>query len=243
VPESSPHPELLSSLGRLARGLSALFWGLPIALVVCVQTAKSDWLRPFGVFPAVITTALLYYGLTLLGHFQEQERVWRSSLDRAKGLALVNIGLSPFLYFWNKIPENAYFEHMVHLLTITGLIFLLALNPTLLRLALMLPDETLRVETRLFTALNRYLLATTIVVLSFYFILGQYFPLGFERALELLIRLNPFPQSSASIAEFLGRGGILLFLLLVLLPLAMTMALIWKIKEVILSSVFGTGSG
>jgi hypothetical protein len=28
---------------------------------------------------------------------------------------------------------------------------------------------------------------------------------------------------------------------LVLLPLAMTMALIWKIKEVILDSVFGAG--
>src|SRR6267143_1013698 len=102
VPESGPNPELLSSLGRLVRGLSALFWGIPVALVACVQTAKSDWLRPFGVFPALITTALLYYGLTLSGHFQEQERVWRSSLDRAKVLALVNIGLSPFLYFWHK---------------------------------------------------------------------------------------------------------------------------------------------
>jgi len=83
VPESGPNPELLSSLGRLVRGLSALFWGIPVALVACVQTAKSDWLRPFGVFPALITTGLLYYGLTLLESFQQQERVWHVALPAA----------------------------------------------------------------------------------------------------------------------------------------------------------------
>src|SRR5437762_1068411 len=99
VPDSAPNPELLSSLGRLVRGLSALFWGLPIALVLCVQSAKSDWLHPLGVVPALITTTMLYHGLVLLGHFQQQERVWRIALDRVKALALINIGFAPFLYF------------------------------------------------------------------------------------------------------------------------------------------------
>ena len=35
------------------------------------------------------------------------------------------------------------------------------------------------------------------------------------------------------------RGGLWFLMLLVLLPLAMTMALLWKTKEVILESVFG----
>jgi heme/copper-type cytochrome/quinol oxidase subunit 4 len=35
------------------------------------------------------------------------------------------------------------------------------------------------------------------------------------------------------------RGGFWLLILFTLLPLAMTMALIWKTKEVILDSVFG----
>src|SRR6266567_3957995 len=59
VPDPAPNPELLSSLGRLVRGLSALFWGLPIALVVCVQTAKGEWFEKFGIAPPVIATALL----------------------------------------------------------------------------------------------------------------------------------------------------------------------------------------
>ena len=34
-----PNPELLRALGRLARGLSALFWGLPTALIIGVRAA------------------------------------------------------------------------------------------------------------------------------------------------------------------------------------------------------------
>jgi len=73
--DPAPNPELLRSLGRVVRGLSALFWGLPIALYICVQTAKSDWIRSLGYlgyFPAALTTGLLFYGLSLLGHFQNR---------------------------------------------------------------------------------------------------------------------------------------------------------------------------
>jgi len=239
VPESGANPELLSSLGRLVRGLSALFWGLPIALVVCVQTAKGDWLRAFGIFPALITTGLLYYGLALLGNFQRQERVWRQSLDQAKSLAMVNIGLSPFLYFWNRLPGNSYFEQVAHLNVISGLLFLLWLNPVLFRLVSMLPDENLRVETRLFTGLSRSLLLVTVALMASYFVLTQYFPQLFQRGLDLILQFNPFPDRAGSIMELLDRGGSWLLLFLILLPVAMTMALTWKIKEVILSSVFG----
>src|SRR6266496_6571796 len=69
--ESAPNAELLSSLGRLVRGLSALFWGLPVALVVCVQTAKGEWFEKLGVVPPLCAMALLFYGLGLLGHFQK----------------------------------------------------------------------------------------------------------------------------------------------------------------------------
>ncbi len=38
--------------------------------------------------------------------------------------------------------------------------------------------------------------------------------------------------------DLAARLGVLFMLLLILLPLALTMALIWKIKETILASVF-----
>ena len=42
-----------------------------------------------------------------------------------------------------------------------------------------------------------------------------------------------------AVLDLTGAGGAWLVMFLGLLPLAMTMALLWKIKEVILSSVFG----
>jgi hypothetical protein len=222
--EPAPNPELLASLGRLVRGLSAIFWGLPIGLVVCVQTAKGDLLRPLGAAPPIVATALLFYGLGLLGHFQKQERVWRAALDRARVFALINLGLSPFLFWWNQVPSNRFFNSMIELMALTTLIFLFALNPVLCRLTAMLPDETLRQETKLFTTVNRLLLTATIMVVVFYFVLA---------------RINQLPPLLIVLLSHLERAGLWLATFLILLPVAMTMALVWKTKEVILAGVFG----
>src|SRR5215207_8395224 len=111
MPDSPPNPELLRSLGRLVRGLSALFWGLPITLIVCFHTgsARVEGLRSFGMVPALATTGLLAFGLWQLADFQKQERVWRSSLDRARIFSLINFGLSPFLFWWNRMPSNTFY--------------------------------------------------------------------------------------------------------------------------------------
>src|SRR5688572_22181258 len=225
--EPEAKPDVLPALGRLARGLSALFWGLPVALVICVQTAQADWLRPLGVVAPLLVTSLLFFGLWLLGTFQPQERIWIAALDRAKALALINVGLSPFLCWWNRMPWHPFYNAMVHLMLFTSLFFLFALNPVLQRLAAMLPDETLRIETRIFTSINRGLLIATMTFLLGYF------------ALMRVTHLPPFVIHFLVLWEHLGEW---ITLFLVLLPTATTMALIWKTKEVILSSVFGSES-
>ena len=153
-----PNADLLRSLGRLARGLSALFWGLPASLIVCAETARADWLRPFSIIPALVGTSLLLYGLWLMSSFQKQERPWRLALDRAKLLGLVNLGLCPFLYWQNKMPAQPFFNAAVLVLILSAILFLFNLNVVLKQLGAMLPDETLRQETLLFTVLNRWLL-------------------------------------------------------------------------------------
>ena len=225
VPELAPNPELLSSLGRLVRGLSALFWGLPIALVVCVQTANGEWSTQFGVFPPVIATGLLLYGLNLLGRFQKQERIWILALDRARIFALVNLGLSPFLFWWNQIQSQSFFNTMVWVMAASGLLFLLALNPVLGRLSAMLPDETLRLETKFFTRINCYILSLDFAFLALYLSAPWLERIGLSFPIRLPAGFQP---------GVLGLG-----LLLVLIPVAMTMALLWKTKEVIVSSIFG----
>ena len=51
------------------------------------------------------------------------------------------------------------------------------------------------------------------------------------------LRLGIIPAGRR--VSVIERGSLWFLILLVLLPLAMTMALLWKTKEVILESVFG----
>jgi len=224
---SPPNPQLLRSLGKLARGLSALFWGLPTALLVGVETARADWLKPLGFVPALVVNALLVYGLWQMAEFQKQERPWRQALDRTLLLAIILFGLCPFIYWRNQLPEEAFFADAVLVLELAGVLFLFNLNLVLRRLGAMLPDETLRSETRQFTAFNRWLLVGLLL-------LGM----GIAALLQI-------PHPSPPVGRILiwaNRAGDLLLIFFILLPLAMTMALIWKTKEVILDAVFGTRS-
>jgi hypothetical protein len=224
-PMTSPNAELLRSLGQLARGLSALFWGLPAALIICVETARASFLKPLGLIPALAATGLLFYGLMQMGHFKNQERPWRTALDRAKIFALVNFSLCPFLYWQNKMPQQTFFNAMLLVFAFCGVFFLFSLNVVLKQLGAILPDETLRHETRQFTALNRALLVMLLVFAAAYFI---------------LLREPHLPAALGALFVWINRFSFWALTFFALLPLAMTMALIWKTKEVILDGVFGS---
>lgn len=223
MPEPAAKTELMCSLRSLIRGLSALFWGLPLSLVVCVQSAAQEWLKPLGILPPVFATGLLLYGLIQLGHFQKQERIWLAVLERAKLFALVNVGLSPFIYWWQKLPQVAFYTQAITILAVSGLLFVFNLNKVLRRLSAMLPDETLRTETALFTSMNLYLIIALMVLTLLYFALAQ---------------VDTLPQMLIDFLGLMSQARRLLVVVLVLIPLAMTMTLLWKIKEAVLASVF-----
>jgi hypothetical protein len=231
-PYARSDAELLRSLGRLARGLSALFWGLPAALIVCAETARIELLKPIGIVPAIAVNALLLFGLWQMGSFQKQERPWRNALDRAKLLGLVNLGLCPFLFFENKMPDQLFFRAAVFVLVLSGLLFLFNLNFVIKQLGAMLPDETLRQETRQFTVLNRWLLVGWVTFLAASIAIPQTLDLGGQ--FHLPENFDP------KILFLLQHVETAVLLFLGLAPLAITMALIWKTKETILDSVFGS---
>jgi hypothetical protein len=219
-----PNAELLRSLGRLARALSALFWGLPASLVICAETARADWLRTLGIVPVLAGTGLLLYGLWQMSDFQKQERPWRNALDRAKLPGLVNFALCPFLYWQNQMPGQPFFNAAVFVLALSALLFLFNLNVVLKQLGAMLPDETLRHETRTFTSLNRWLLIGLLFLGTGHVVFLQ------SQRLQLALGNSSY---------WLNQLGFWTLTFFALLPLAMTMALLWKTKEVILDSVFG----
>jgi hypothetical protein len=224
--EITPKAQVLRSLGRLVRGLSMLFWSLPLVLIFFVETAKTDWLQGFGalaIIPAVAISAMLWWALTHLRQFQSQERIWRQAVDRAEIFAIVNVGLSPFLYWWHEMPFVPLYRACVCFLALSSVLLIIQLNRVLERLAAMLPDETLRAETKMFAGLNTWLLVGLMSATALFFGLEQMYTLPgwVDRGLE-----------------FLDEHGPWLILFVVLIPLAMTMALVWKTKELIFSSVF-----
>ena len=244
-----PVQGLMPSLGRAARGLSALFWGLPLALLACVKTAMGEGWRAFGTWgmpsargsgwlglgmdtlqaclPAGATVGLMLYGLGMLGRFQPQERVWTGALDRARLLGLLLLALIPFAHWWSVRPTERLFVESVLLLVFGGIGFMLALNRVLLRLTTMLPDLVLRADTRLFSRVNACLIGM----------------LGVLVGLEAVAMQQPgiMPPYLQALVLELGESRNWLFIMLALVPLALTMTLLWKAKESIHESVFGEG--
>jgi phosphotransferase system glucose/maltose/N-acetylglucosamine-specific IIC component len=174
--------------------------------------------------PALAGTGLLLYGLWQMSDFQKQERPWLNALDRAKLLGLVNFGLCPFLYWQNKMPGQPFFNAAVFVLVLSALLFLFNVNVVLKQLGAMLPDETLRHETLLFTTLDRWLLVGLVL-------LGV--------AYAVFLHSPRLQMTLGDSSWWLDRLSFWALTFFALLPLAMTMALIWKTKQVILDSVFG----
>jgi hypothetical protein len=219
MPLPATHTELRISLGRLSRGLSALFWGLPIALILSVQAATFNWLGalgPLSHFAPPAAFALLLYGILLLRRFRPDEPGWTAALDRAQLLALTNLGLSPFLQWHQRLPDTALFSTAVLLLALFSLAFLLSLNALLRRLAAFLPDPLVQLETAALTRLSSLCLLL-LPILGIAWMAAWRWPSPPSPLRGLLIALDGFRP--------------FVFLFLTLLPLAFTMSLLWKIKE------------
>ena len=222
--------ELLRALGRLVRGLSILFWGMALTGLACLEvvyleTAPAIWrqtYRPLVFLPAFLIGPLLWHGLNQLRAFQAQERIWQRALSRAEVFAVLNAGLAPFLYWWHKFPAVPLYAACVGLLFLSSLFLLVQTNCVLQRLCAMLPDETLRAETKMFTAFNISLLLSFLAGLLIYFV---------------LTRLPAVPAWLGRGLDAAAAAGVWLALFLMLMPLAMTMALLWRIKEVIFASL------
>lgn len=225
------HSPELPGLARVVRGLSALFWSLPAVLLIDAKIATDPTWHSFGFLPSAAMSALMVYGIRQLRFFQSQERIWIASIERAEILSWLVLGLAPFPLWWSRNPEEIFLTRSLTILAFSGLFFVLALNHALFRLSLMIPDEVVRLETRLFSRINRTLLVVQIVVTVSY--------LGLTRERQILLqRREHLPTSLVEVLGTLETAKPWLLVLLVLVPVALTMTLIWKAKDVILTSVF-----
>jgi hypothetical protein len=226
---------LLKGLGAVVRGLSVLVWALPLALAIIVWTVSrvgssmptpfSNLLLSLGVAPSLGVTALMWFGAWQVGRFQPAIPGWQRCMDRARGLGLLLIGFSPFLYWWSRRPDILYFKISAAALILFGLLFMAQLNAVLRRLTAMLPDQALREETASMAKLNYALLAILGALQVVFF--------AFDRA--------TFDTLTTWVSRQYLAFSQLLVLLFMVIPIAITIALMWKIKETILEGVFSIG--
>jgi hypothetical protein len=111
----------------------------------------------------------------------------------------------------------------LNFLAMSGFLFLIQINQMLRRLAAMLPDEMLRTETRTFVSLNTWMLSAALGSLAVYIALTDW------RGAPRLIGRH------WADLQILGEW---LVLFLTLMPTAVTLALLWKIKEAIFTGFF-----
>lgn len=216
--------ELLMNLGPLTRGLSCLFWGLPMCLITCVQVAMTDWYRPLGLFafaPPTISAFLIWIGFRQLSRFRIEngsDLEWRQSVERSEIFGLVGIGLSPFVYWWSRFPNVEYFTAGMVLMGLNGLACLYQVNHNLRSISDRIPDGELREEVRFFSYLNTCLL---------------WLGLAFVAAYSALVAWKALPNSMIGLIFTLNlvRQWLLLFFLL--WPLSITMSMIWKSKRIL----------
>jgi hypothetical protein len=202
-----------------------LAWSLPVTLVVYVATARMDLLSPlqgWSFLPAMVFSAVVFFAFNQLRDFQKQERVWQQALGRAEIFAIINTGLCPFLFWWHRMPWVPLYKVCAGLTLVFAFLLLMQVNYVLQRLAAMLPDEMLRMEAKMFSSFNILLLSVALILWEFAFAATQW-PLG--PSFFQIMRWLETPVARCA------------NLLLTLLPVALTVSLIWKTKEVIFTSL------
>ena len=206
---------------RLIRGLSAVFWGIPLALLVCVRSAASVWLKPLDVLHTTASVALVCYGVWQFGYLHGvHSPSWTRTIDRCKMLAVTCTGLTPFIFFWNHHPGEIFFSYAIFVLTFSSFLFLLKYNLMLKCLGGQFTDDILKSEIDLFSMMNCWCVA--ILMLGVTFIAGANLALSDEQFVGLLTPFLPVGQTAV--------------IILILMPVAMTMTLTWKVKECFLEA-------
>ncbi|MFN0067520.1 MAG: hypothetical protein ACKVYV_07770 [Limisphaerales bacterium] len=221
APPSVDDPaRLRPALGRVARGLSAVFWGLPAAFLFTARTLLADWHHLAEMIPLGLAPLVVAHGLGRLAEYQPQERIWRRTVVPAQRLMLVLAGLLPCVVLWGLLPQEPFFARATALTLALALAGVAVLAWVMRRLAAMLPDPALRGDARLFAGLCTWLAGVFVAFFVALFFRAQPMALG-----EFVQFIRRAPGAA--------QQGVLL--LICLAPVAMVMSVAWKLKELALA--------
>lgn len=225
--QAQTHPA--EPLRALVRGLALLFWSLPLELVIGINLAAAGWFGNFGVLAPVVPPAMMLIGLGELKKFRPEHHAWQRLLDQTRLMAMINTGLAPFLYWWRRLPTNMFFEAMLVLLAVCAFLVLARLNRVLISLAELIPGPALNTEMRKLGAMNHAAMVTVAGVIAIH---------------GLAALLHALPRAYFEhLLDPTRPRALVLIVVLVLAPVALTMGMIWRSREAVLDAVFRGTAG
>lgn len=191
-------------------------WVLPVAVVVCVQTARHTAWQGHGPWPVVVVTGWLWWTLTRLVRAAEAPQALARSVRRGRLLALMLWGLSPFLHWHARVPDHPWFSFMTLAAGLTGWLLLIECNRIIPRVLEACPDLGVMHEVNAFCRLNRAL-----------FVSGGILWAG----LQILSRAMPTWEGMERWPPAWRHVEAPLWTLFLVTPLALTLVGLWKTRQ------------
>ncbi|MBU1694771.1 MAG: hypothetical protein KJ726_11620 [Verrucomicrobia bacterium] len=215
---SVPAPDVLL---RLARGLSCVFWGIPLSLLL-FSGALDFRLLPHLRLPAFVVGLLLVFcGVLYLHRVPPLTRRWPRRIQQALLILLVLVYLSPFVLWWRAMPQVPYYSaNMLAMMVVTMWGFLVV-NQVAAEVGLAFGDRTFSVEARLCGWL----------AVLFLLVPGL---LAWGRSQLATAPLENSRMASLVLVPYLMPRWMMA---LMLLPFTLTMTMVWRAKELCLRAI------
>jgi hypothetical protein len=215
-----------SQLLRVARAFACIFWGIPLGLLLFFNALRFYFWSRIPLPPYVIGIVLVYIGTIYLYMAGRITPNWIKRVKRTLFVLFLHVYFAPFVYWWQRVPDNRFFTTNVLGLVFCSLWILLLINQLVGELARALGDRTFRVEASVCGW-------GVIVLLMVPFLLSVAYA---------FVAADRHEASLQGLLLFMYRNMPSWLTVLFLLPFTMTMACSWKAKESCLTRLKARGN-
>ena len=204
------------TLVRMIRGFGAVFWGLPISLLLFFGAVEVHLASQVRLPSCIAGLVVVYVGLVLLRFSGLRAKGWARHARNGLISTFLLIYLGPFIYWYTYLPPSgAYYMLNMGLFSVSVILLLFSVNRLAAELGHEAHDRDLMVESRLcgWSVILLMFLPTALTA-----VFSSYMAMKYESSL---------------LAEMRGvrRSSPLWIHIFFLIPLSLTMTSAWKAKE------------
>lgn len=210
-------PEQPRQIIPIIRGLSALFWAIPLTLISSVQLSLGvygqarDAVFPVAAFSLIAFGSFHLSKLRIIGDIR-----WKSLVEHLLTISLAQVLLSPFLFFLFRVPESPFFIVSIYVLGIFIIIYFRLLLSILERMTVIIGSQSFKQDFQWMKGFIEGALVVIFINWNVLFFRSHIADLSEMPAWFLI--MDPHWLTS-----FLMISS--------LFPITVTMTLVWKVKE------------